>query len=105
MKNSPKTLASGTLEADRDSWLLAAEHVIALDVEMLKDFDASLEHEAVSVVGTMGIPRSSNSTKLIVEKLASHRAIRSRACGFYESGQGGSAADHWLRAERELLST
>ena len=102
---SPKTFAYGTLEADSDSWLLAAENVIALDVGLLDGFDGSLEHKSVSVVGTMGIPGTAPGiTKLIVEKLASHDAIRRRAYEIYKSGQRGSAADHWLRAERELLN-
>jgi hypothetical protein len=101
----PKTFAYGTLEADTDSWLLAADHVIALDVGLLDSFDGSLEHKTVSVVGTMGSPKTAPGiTKLIVEKLASHDAIKRRAYEIYESGQRGSAADHWLRAERELLS-
>ena len=85
--------------------MLAREDVIALHVVLLDSFDGSLEHRTVGVVGTMGIPRTAPGiTKLIVEKLASHEAIKRRAYDIYESGQGGSAADHWLRAERELLN-
>lgn len=105
MTTSPKTFAYGTLEADSDSWLLAADHVIALNVDLLDGFDGSLEHKIVSVVGTMGNPRSSpGTTKLIVEKLASHDAIKRRAYEIYESGLGGSADDNWVRAEREILN-
>jgi len=105
MTTNPKTFAYGTLEADTDSWLLAAEHVMALDVGLLDSFDGSLAHKTVSVVGTMGIPRTAPGiTKLIVEKLVSHEAIQRRAYEIYESGQRGSAAEHWLRAEGELLN-
>jgi hypothetical protein len=105
MTTSPKTFAYGTLEADTDSWLLAREDVIALDVGLLDSFDGSLAHQTVSVVGTMGIPSTAPGiTKLIVKKLASHEAINRRAYEIYKSGQRGSAADHWLRAEHELLN-
>ncbi len=39
-----KTFAFGTLEADTDTWLLASDQVIMLDVNSLKSFDSSLEH-------------------------------------------------------------
>lgn len=100
-----KTFAYGILEADTDSWLLAADHVIALDVNSLKSFDRSLEHKTVSVVGAIGIPKTSPGiTKLIVENMASHDAIKKRAFEIYQSGQHGSDADHWLNAEHELLN-
>jgi len=68
MTISPKTFAYGTLEADTDSWLLAAEHVMALDVDLLDSFDGSLEHKTVSVVSTMSIPRTAPGiTKFIVK--------------------------------------
>ena len=60
---SPKTVAYGTLGADTDSWLLAADHVIALNVDLLDGFDGSLEHKIVSVVGTMGIPRTAPESR------------------------------------------
>ena len=99
-----KTFAFGTLEADTDTWLLASDHVIALDVNSLKNFDSSLEHERVSVIGTMGIPPSSPEVKLIVENMASHEAIKKEAFEIYQSGQPGTELDHWLRAEQELLN-
>jgi Protein of unknown function (DUF2934) len=105
MTTGPRIFAYGTVSADTDSWLLVSEHVIALDVNLLVGFDGSLEHQTVSVVGTMGIPRSApGQTKLIVERLASHNEIKRRAYEIHQSGQHGSAVDHWLRAERELLS-
>jgi hypothetical protein len=105
MTTSSKTFAYGKLAADTDSWLLVAEQIIPLDVNLLDSFDSLLEHQIVSVAGTMGIPESAPGiTKLIVEKLASHDEIKRRAYEIYESGQPGSAAEHWLRAEQELLN-
>jgi len=100
-----KTFAYGKLEADTNSWLLASDHVIALDVNSLKSFDGSLEHKTVSVVGTMGIPKTAPGiTKLIVENMVSHDAIKRKAYEIYLSGQRGSDTDQWLRAEHELLN-
>jgi len=100
-----KTFAYGKLEADTDSWLLASDHVIALDVNLLKSFDSSLEHKTVSVVGTFGIPKTAPGiTKLIVENMTSHDAIKKRAYEIYKSGQYGTDTDHWLHAEHELLN-
>lgn len=100
-----KTFAYGKLESDTDSWLLASDHVIVLDVNSLKSFDGSLAHKTVSVVGTMGIPKTAPGiNKLIVENMASHDAIKKRAFEIFQSGQFGSDADHWLRAEHELLN-
>jgi hypothetical protein len=103
MTTNPKTVAHGKLHGSTDTWLLVSSDVIPLDITLLESFDSSLEHKNVSVVGTMGIPKSALVMKLIVEKLASHDAINRRAYEFYESGRGGSATDHWLRAEHDLL--
>jgi len=40
---------------------------------------------------------------LTVERIVAFGAIQQRAFEIFESGQGGSASDDWLRAERELL--
>lgn len=96
-----KTFAYGTLEADTDTWLLAREQVIPLDISF--SFDTSLEHRTVSVIGRMGIPQGSSMTKLIVEKIVGHDAIAGRSYEIHQSGQGDSAIDNWLSAERELL--
>jgi hypothetical protein len=98
------TFAYGTLQASTDSWLLAAEHVIPLDLRLVEPFDSSLEREFISVVGRMASAESCAGTKLLVEKLVGHDEIRGRAYDLYVSGQGGDATQHWLRAERELLS-
>ena len=104
MAATSKIFAYGTLESDTDSWLLAAEQAVPLDVSLIGSFDTALEHHSISVVGTLGKPPSAPTiTKLIVEKLVGHDAIRRRAYELYESGKREAAADNWLRAERELL--
>ena len=101
---SSKTIASGQLLAETDSWLLANEHVIVLDVGMLADFDGTLENALVSASGTLGFRDETRTIpRLSVEKLVSHARIRERAHQIFESERHGSAIDHWLRAERELL--
>jgi len=103
MPTNLKTFDYGTLEGDSDTWLLAREHVTPLDIPF--PFDTSLEHKRVSVIGRMGIPQGSPSTKLIVEKIVGHAAIAKRAYEISQSSQGTFANDNWLRAERELLAT
>jgi hypothetical protein len=100
-----KTFAYGKLGADTDSWLLETGDVILLDVNLIEDFDGSLEGQTLSVIGTMGIPEGApGKLKLIVEKLASHDDIAIRALEIFKSSAGGSQDDHWFRAERELLN-
>ena len=103
MATSPKTFAHGILDENGDTWFLRQPHqFILLDAPFI--IDLALQHKAVSVIGTMGVPESAPGiTKLIIEKLASHDDIAKRACEIYLSGQAGSADDHWFRAERELL--
>ena len=91
----------GTLRASTDSWLLAGQHVRLLHFPF--DFDTSMEGKTVSVIGRLGTPEGSPDSKLIVEKLALHDDIATRAQAIHESGRGGSAEENWLRAERELL--
>jgi hypothetical protein len=53
----------------------------------------------------MGFPPSNPTVlKLIVDHIAGHDAIEKRAYALFESQQAGSAIDHWLTAERELLN-
>ena len=94
--------AFGQLESDGDTWFLVkSDGFVLLDAAIA---DNALDHKMVSVVGTMGFPRSNPGVlKLIVDRIASHAAIATRAYEIFESGQGGSTDDHWLRAERELL--
>ena len=96
-----RTMDHGTLRASTDSWLLAGQHVRLLHFPF--DFDTSMEGKTVSVIGRMGTPEGSPDSKLIVEKLALHDDIATRAQAIHESGRGGSAEENWLRAERELL--
>ena len=52
----------------------------------------------------MGTPKNAPGiTKLIVEQLVSHDATKKRAFEIYQSGQRRCGANHWLRAEHELL--
>src|SRR5215216_1047128 len=101
MAPESKIMDYGTLNASSDSWLLVREHVQLLHIPF--DFDTSIEGKTVSVIGRMGMPEGSPHTKLIVEKLVPHDEIAARAQAIYASGDGGSAEDNWLRAERELL--
>jgi hypothetical protein len=105
MTSSPKILAFGTVEADADSWLLASEHVIPLDTNLLDGLDGSLEHDTLGVVGTMGIAVSTPPhIKRVVERLARHVEIKRTFYEIHESSRPGSGMDHWLRAQRELLN-
>jgi hypothetical protein len=103
MTENARTFACGTLEATSDTWILnAGSHIILLD---LAPFDLSLEHKTISVIGKMGIPASAPGIrKLLVDKLASHADIATRAYEVHQSGVGGSQDDHWFQAERELLA-
>ena len=97
-----KTFAFGQLEEDGDTWfLMRSNGILLLDAALPDD---SLEHKIVSVTGKMGIPRSSPGIKkLIVDRIATHEAVGQRAYEIFESGREGSAIDHWLQAEHELL--
>jgi hypothetical protein len=100
---STKTLAFGQLEEDGDTWFLNRPNgILLLDAAFP---DNALEHKQVSVAGTMGFPRSSPGIrKLIVDRIATHDAIATRAYQIFQSSKGESSTDHWLRAERELLN-
>ena len=68
--------------------------------------DEQVEHQQVSILGHMGERVISGSIKvpsLIARKVVLQKAVAVRAFQIFESGQGGSSLDHWLRAERELL--
>lgn len=101
MAVKPKIMDYGTLRASSDSWLLVRDHVQPVDIPF--DFDASMEGNMVSVIGKMGKQKGSPDTRLIAEKMVLHEEIAARAAAIHQSGQGGSAEDDWLRAERELL--
>ena len=101
MTTELKTMDHGTLAASSDSWLLVGDHVKPLHIPF--DFDTSIEGKLVSVIGKIGMPEGSSESKLIVEKIVLHADIAARADAIHQSGQGGSAEENWLRAERELL--
>jgi hypothetical protein len=103
MQNNDKIIEYGTLDANTDTWLLKRpDRFILVDAPFL--VDTSLRHKTVSILGRMGIPDSAPGiTKLIADKMVGHEAIAIKAFDLYRSGRGGSAQDHWLRAERELL--
>ena len=96
-----KVIDYGVLHASSDTWLLVREHVQPLHIPF--DFDISMEGKMVSVIGKMGKPKGSSETRLIVEKMVLHKDIAARAEKIHQTGQGGSAQDDWVRAERELL--
>ncbi|HEX4055915.1 MAG TPA: DUF2934 domain-containing protein [Tepidisphaeraceae bacterium] len=54
---------------------------------------------ATTVARNSPIPRPSSTKREV-----SHEMIAKRAYEIYVSGRGGSQADNWLRAERELKS-
>lgn len=99
---TPKIVAHGTLGATTDSWfLMTRDQMILVDAPFV--VDVSFEGKTVSMVGSMGKPSGSPFVKLIAEKIVAHESIASRAYDLYQSDPAGSADDHWLRAERELL--
>ena len=66
--------------------------------------EALIEGNVVSIVGRFGVPRSATTTKLIARHMVGHDTVRSRAFDISTRNRGGSPVDHWLQAERELLS-
>lgn len=104
MAPNSKTFEYGSLDSNTDTWFLRKPNrFVLLDVPFIFD-PSSLRHNAVSVIGTMGVPESAPGiTKLIVDKLVSHDDIAKRAYKIYQSGRGGPTDDNWLSAERELL--
>ncbi|WON73553.1 neuraminidase-like domain-containing protein [Nitrosospira sp. Is2] len=102
MTVSSRIYAKGTLERNRDTWLLVTqEGTILVEVTLP---DLSLDQKAVSIIGTIGISSGTPGTvRLIVEKLASHDEITKKAYEIYMSGQGGTSEENWSRAEQELL--
>jgi hypothetical protein len=61
------------------------------------------EKEAAKVAGT-GSTRKRTSAPRRKAKTVTYEMIEGRAYEIYESGSHGSEVDHWLLAERELLS-
>lgn len=102
MPEQSKTFAFGTLEATSDTWILnAGSHIFLLE---LGQFDLSLEHKTVSIIGKMGIPPGAPGIlKLMVEKLVPHNDIAIRAFNIFQSTLGTSQDDNCFRAEKQAL--
>ena len=67
------------------------------------------EREDVTVAARIATPAEKavhdqvTDPTLVVTRMAEAQTIRQRAFDIFESGRGGSALDHWVQAERELL--
>ena len=99
----------GRLDIDShgDSWLLqTARETVLVDVAdfNLLNHEALIEGNVVSILGRFGVPGSATTTKLIARHMAGHDSVRARAFYISTQNRGGSPVDHWLQAERELLS-
>jgi len=95
------------IDSHGDSWLLqTAREAVLLDVAdfNLLNHEALIEGNLVSILGRFGVPSSATTTKLIARQLAAHESVRTRAFYISTRTHGGSPLDHWLQAERELLS-
>ena len=98
----------GRLDIDShgDSWLLqTARETVLVDVAdfNLLHHEALIEGNVVSIIGRFGIPGSATTTKLIARQMVGHDRVRCRAFDISTRKSGGSAVDHWLQAEKELL--
>lgn len=60
---------------------------------------AAREGEPVTVAGTI----NEAQTRMAVEKFVRHQSVAERAYEIFASGQGGTAEENWVRAEKELL--
>jgi hypothetical protein len=99
----------GRLDIDShgDSWLLQTAHeTVLVDVAdfHLLNHEALIEGSEVSILGRFGVPTSATTTKLIAQRLVGHDRVRARAFDISTRNRGGSPVDHWVQAERELLS-
>ena len=72
--------------------------------------ELTYNHQQVSVLGHMGdrsLTGDPNSglrvASFIASRIVLKQQIELRAFEIYKANEGGSALDHWLRAERELL--
>jgi hypothetical protein len=67
-------------------------------------FDSAFTNQTVSILGRMGVSSDACLTPLLIaERIVTHEVIAHRAYEISRSAPGGSAEDHWWRAERELL--
>ena len=95
------------IDSHGDSWLLQTAHeTVLVDVAdfHLLNHEALIEGKVVSIMGRFGVPTSATTTKLIAQQLVGHESVRALAFEISTRNRGGSPVDHWLQAERELLS-
>ena len=60
---------------------------------------AAREGEPATVSGTI----NEAQTRMAVERFVRHQSAAERAYEIFASGQGGTAEENWVRAEKELL--
>ena len=103
MPGHAHTFAYGTLETHGDTWFLrTCDGLMLVSVPVL--FDPAFANQTVSILGRMGVsPGACLTPLLIAERIVTHQVIARRAYEISRSASGGSAEDHWWRAERELL--
>jgi Protein of unknown function (DUF2934) len=92
----------GTMQFTTDNFLLAPDESGGGQDFVDVDFgfqDETLNHQRVSILGHM------RDGTIVARKVILHQDIASRAYGIWESGDGGTDLDNWLRAERELLES
>jgi hypothetical protein len=108
MADQEDRIFTGTLITTTDNFLLKPpgnDPFIDLDFTF---FDDRLDHQDISVLGHLGERKITDFTSvrsIIAKNVVAKRDIAVRAYEIYESGEGGTAEDHWLRAERQLLTT
>jgi len=100
---STKTLISGTLLRKDGYWILStAAGPVAITTGSI--VHPALEKQQVSLVGAKeDSPATPSAAAFAAEKIVTHDEIAARAAAIHNSGKGGSAADNWYRAEKELL--
>lgn len=94
----------GTLSLENDRLLLQQARGKVVPILCFTGENAhELDRQVVSVVGHESDGDSADQP-IVAEKVVSHEAVALRAYELYQSGAGGTAAENWLRAERELLA-
>lgn len=108
MADQEDRIFTGTLFITTDNFQLKPpgnEPFIDLDFTFLDD---RLDRQDISVLGHLGERKITDFTgvrSIIAMNVVPKHDIAVRAYEIYESGQGGTAEDNWLRAERQLLTT
>jgi hypothetical protein len=107
-KSPRKVLHEFEAEFYRDSPLYAmtVEVRIDADFELVQALELSTRQRLVTVLGPVESrpSRGVEQPWVIAEKIAVHGDIADQAYKLYLGGAPGSAEDHWIRAENELLS-